>query len=81
MSKIIWRHGDDWQELVVDGVTEHANHSIPRHVICELLRKLGHDVEEAAVEFCRACGEWILDAAPYCDTMCAECAREGQSEQ
>ena len=38
-----WENGD-WVEVHVNGILYYQGHSVPDHVFCNLLQKLGADV-------------------------------------
>jgi hypothetical protein len=56
--KVEFRQGDDWAELVVDGKSRYANHSIPDFEFLEIIRELGAAVTEPRGDFC-GCGDWV----------------------
>jgi hypothetical protein len=56
--RVEYRMGDDWEELVVDGESRYANHSVPHFELLKVMRELGAEVTEPRGDFC-GCGDWV----------------------
>jgi hypothetical protein len=70
--KVEYRKGDDWAELLVDGVVREVNHSISTDTFLEVMRELNAEVVEPVGEFCGGCGVWFSEEELQ-DGYCEEC--------